>query len=237
MPFVTFIAAASLACFNPAHRDGESVRCGDRAAVMRLYGIKAPPPITSCNSNFNCADDPGTLARDHLAELTRGQEIICTDVEPAKRNKKAPARTVRCTIHQIDLSCAMVADGFAEKIDKALDCPAPPPVTRGKALLADGARSFIDLPPLWRWVPLYLMAINIITYFAFAADKSRATRALNRISEVHLLTLTVFGGGIGALIAQQRLDHMRDQLPFANRFAILLGLQIGTLVGIAGLLL
>ena len=93
------------------------------------------------------------------------------------------------------------------------------------------------MPPLWRWVPLYLIGINIITYLAFAADKSRAQRGLNRISEVHLLTLVVFGGGIGALIAQYRLDHMRDQQPFAHRFAILLGLQIGALVGVAGLLL
>jgi uncharacterized membrane protein YsdA (DUF1294 family) len=240
---VSFIAATSFACFNPAHRDGQSVRCGDKAAAMQLYGIRAPPPIAACNNNFNCADDPATLSRDHLAELTRGQEILCTVIGTGigtgtgRGDAKRAARTVRCTLHHIDLSCTMVADGFAEKIDKALDCPTPPARNRSEAMLARGAQSFIDLPPLWRWIPLYLMLINVVTYLVFAADKRRETRAISRVSEVHLLTLTLFGGGIGAIIAQQRLDHMRDQQPFANRFAILLGLQIGALIGLAGLLL
>ena len=230
MPLITFIAAASFSCFTPAHRDGESVRCGDRAPVMRLYGIMAPPSNASCNNNFNCSDDPATLARDHLAELTRGQQIFCTAVGKAKHS---PVRTVRCTVNRVDVSCVMVADGFADKIDKALDCPAPPPVSRRGIL----PTSFIEMPPLWRWIPLYLMGINIVTYLAFAADKSRAQRALNRVSEVHLLTLVVFGGGIGALIAQYRLDHMRGEQTFANRSAIILGLLIGALIGVIGLAL
>lgn len=199
---------------------------------MRLYGIEAPGIIATCSGNFGCADDPGKMARDHLAELTRGQDVICTRVDRSRDDDGRRIDTVRCTMRGIDLSCAMIADGFAEKTDKAMLCPVEPQLARSEALLAQRAGDLAAMPWLWRWLPLFLVVINIATYAAFALDKYRSDRAMNRVAPAHLLTLTAFGGGVGGVIAQLRLDHLKDELPFANYFAILLGLQLGTLIGL-----
>lgn len=237
MAFIILAAAASFVCFNPTHRDGQSVRCDKNAAPMQLHGIRTPPPVAPCGNKFNCPDDPATLARDHLADLTRGQELICTSVGKALDQDDKPVRTVRCSVNRIDLSCAMIADGMAEKAGKGLDCPPLPDDVRRDAFLARAAESWRDTPPLWHWIPLYLLFVNIVAFAAFWLDKSRAQRALSRVSQAHLLGLTAFGGGIGAVIAQQSLDHMRDVQPFANRLAIILGLQIGAGIGMIGLAL
>jgi hypothetical protein len=42
----------------------------------------------------------------------------------------------------------------------------------------------------------------------------------------------VFGGGLWGMAAQRQLRHLHDEQPFANQFAILIGLQIGAIAGI-----
>ncbi|MFZ4690174.1 MAG: DUF1294 domain-containing protein [Polymorphobacter sp.] len=228
MPLLTLTAAISFACVNPAHRDGKSIRCSDHGTVMALAGI-AVPPVASAYATRPCPADPGTAVRDRLAELTRGQALVCT--------RTADRTHVRCTLKGEDLSCRLLAEGLATAATPAIACPKRTSIDRGEAILADGARDFVDLPPLWRWIPLYLAIVNTITFLTFAADKRRAITGINRISEVHLLLLVLFGGGIGGIFAQLRLDHLRDQQPFAAQFAILIGLQIGILIGVTGLLL
>lgn len=233
MPLLALVAATSFACMNPSHYDGDSIRCGSKTPVMRLYGIDTPRLAGDCRPGRACIPGNAIAARDYLHTLTHVQAgVTCTPIEIDNQGQ----RVVRCRSGTLDLSCAMIARGFAMERHNPLNCPAIG-AERRRALLGMEARKFIALPPLWRWVPLYLLIISVITYFAFAADKSRARRGLNRISDIHLLLLVLFGGGIGALVAQQRLDHMRTEQPFANQFAIVLGLQIGLLVGIVGLLL
>jgi hypothetical protein len=151
MPLLALIAVTSIACFNPAHRDGQSVRCGDRAAVLQLEGIKAPPIAGDC-VNSNCAEDPGIVARDHLADLTRGQSLVCR-INGSGRLKSGRPPTARCEMHGIDLSCAMVADRMAEKSGPLL-CPVDQDKARREAEIAEQAKNFLNLPPLWRWIPL-----------------------------------------------------------------------------------
>lgn len=228
MPLLTLVAAASFACISPAHVDGASIRCDQRGALMHLEGIAAPSIAAPCRRVANCPVDPGTASRDHLAELNRGQVVICTNSVGKRQHN------TRCTVQGVDLSCAMIRDGFADKTDASLGCDAEAGSARSDAALAKGARSFIEMPLLWRWVPLYLILVNFITYLVFAIDNRRTKTGLNRISEAHLLTLVVFGGGIGAIIAQQRLDHMRENQSFGNKLAILIGLQIGAIIGVIG---
>lgn len=230
MPLATVIAAASFICMNPSHPDGNTIRCAGRGAPMRLYGIDAPLMPGKCRPGRACIPGSPYAARDHLAILTRNKRVKCTP----QTLERFGQRLVRCTAGKTDLSCGMIAAGFAFERQTPLACPEID-AALPRNVIATEARSFIALPPLWRWIPISLIIVNIVTYFAFAADKDRVRRGLNRISDIHLLALVLFGGGAGALFAQQRLDHMKTEQPFANQFAVLLGLQFGLAIGVVGL--
>jgi uncharacterized membrane protein YsdA (DUF1294 family) len=237
MALLVLAAAASFACMNPAHPSGEVIRCQSRNTRMQLHDIIVPEPAAPCASSIGeCPVDAGTAARDHLADLTRGRPVSCFPTGGRTRLDNPPRPIVRCLVEGVDLSCLMVADGFAIANPKTEACAAAIRANRSKKS-APSARQIVIPAALWRWLPVYLVLMNIVTYFVFAADKKREVTRINRISESELLGLIAFGGGIGAIIAQLRLDHMRDQQPFASQMAILIGLQIGAALAIAAMLL
>lgn len=221
---------------NPAHGSGEVIRCAARGPAMQLHDIIVPEPAAPCTSSFgDCPVDPGAAARDHLADLTRGQSLQCYPTGGRTRLDNPPRTIVRCMIGNVDLSCRMVADGFAVGNDNVAACATA--LRASAAGKVSSNRPAMTIPPtLWRWLPLYLLMMNIITYFVFAADKRRAVTKINRIAEAELLGLIAFGGGIGAIIAQAHLGHMRDEQPFASQMAILIGLQIGAALAIAAIM-
>ena len=231
MPLLTLVAAVSFACPNPAHPDGASIRCAESAQVQQLHGIAVPPVRAPCTGYRSCPPDPGNAARDHLAELTRGLTVTCT--RTGKTSDGAPE--ARCYAAGLDLSCAMVVDGFATPTDPGLGCKPGAGSRSADVVMKREARNFAALPLLWRWVPLVLIIINLVTFLAFRLDKSRLQRGLNRVSELHLLFLTLIGGTVGAIIAQVQLDHKHDEQPFATQFMLLVGAQIGVAVGFLAL--
>lgn len=239
MPLLMLVAATSFVCINPTHHDGDEIRCANRGGSTKLYSIDAPRLKGECRPGRACVPGDPIAARDYLAGLTRGKTVTCTPIDPGRTGNAE----LRCSVDRIDLSCAMVAAGYAFERQHPLNCgsyevPKPAAKPGVKAKPAAKRVSFNTLSPEWRWyVAAWLLAANILTYMAFAADKQRARRGLNRIADIHLLAMVLVGGGLGALIAQQRLDHMRTEQPFASQFAVLLGLQFGTVVGIVGMLL
>ena len=60
---------------------------------------------------------------------------------------------------------------------------------------------------IWRLLLTYLVAINFVTFAAFAIDKIAAIEGKSRIRIVTLLGLSFAGGSIGALIAMYLLRH------------------------------
>ena len=50
---------------------------------------------------------------------------------------------------------------------------------------------------------IYLIAINVITFFLYGIDKMKAQRSKWRIPEAVLLGLPVIGGTIGALFGMR----------------------------------
>jgi uncharacterized membrane protein YsdA (DUF1294 family) len=80
---------------------------------------------------------------------------------------------------------------------------------------------------LWLIAALYLIAINIITYFAFWIDKGRARQGLYRFSERDLLLLAVLGGSPAALFAQWLLRHKTRKQPFKTYLFCIPGIQFG----------
>ena len=71
------------------------------------------------------------------------------------------------------------------------------------------------LPPFV--IGIYLI-MGIMTYFIYSEDKDMAINNERRISEKRLLTLSLFGGWIGALIAQQKFRHKTKKISFQMNF-------------------
>jgi len=68
--------------------------------------------------------------------------------------------------------------------------------------------------------------MGIITYFIYAIGKNKAKNNEYRISEKALLILSLLGGGIGALIAQQKLRHKNKKLSFLIPFWVSIFINI-----------
>ena len=54
---------------------------------------------------------------------------------------------------------------------------------------------------------IYLIIINLLTFFVYVDDKRRAKRHRWRVSEATLILLAVFGGSVGALLAMILARH------------------------------
>ena len=72
--------------------------------------------------------------------------------------------------------------------------------------------------------------MSIITYVAYSSDKSSAITEKDRVPEKRLHTLSLLGGWIGALIAQQRFRHKTKKVPFKTVFWITVLLNVSILI-------
>lgn len=63
-------------------------------------------------------------------------------------------------------------------------------------------------------IVLYMIVINIVAFLAFAIDKSHAVNGYWRIPEKTLLSCTILGGGIGALLGMYMLHHKTRKAKF-----------------------
>lgn len=63
-------------------------------------------------------------------------------------------------------------------------------------------------------INIYLVVINLISLILMITDKLLAIKNKQRISEFHLLTITLFGGSIGTMIAMILVRHKIRKLKF-----------------------
>lgn len=66
----------------------------------------------------------------------------------------------------------------------------------------------------------YLIAVNVLLLLLMAYDKVQAKWHRYRVSEKILLTLGVFGGGLGGIISQQIFHHKTRKKKFYVAFII-----------------
>ena len=88
-------------------------------------------------------------------------------------------------------------------------------------------RWFTSLDMTTQILILYVVIINIITFFYFGLDKLKAQIASRRISEKTLWLLSLIGGSLGALLGMNFFRHKTKKISFQAGFAIILALQIG----------
>lgn len=68
--------------------------------------------------------------------------------------------------------------------------------------------------PLWWQTLSAVLAMNLITYLVYAADKNAARERRWRVPENHLHLLSLLGGWPGAWLAQQGLRHKSSKQSF-----------------------
>lgn len=73
---------------------------------------------------------------------------------------------------------------------------------------------------------IYVLAMNVLAYWAFARDKRAAINGARRISEDRLLAIAFLGGSLGAKLAQRLLRHKIRTEPFRQQLNGILAVQI-----------
>ena len=117
--------ALTLACAAPYAVDGDTLRCRGSAPV-RLMAIDAPEMPGHCRRGRVCTSGDPFASRDALRRLIARGAVVCTTTGHDRYRRIL----ARCTAAGVDLSCAMVAGGFAvERYSRLGPCdrlPQPP---------------------------------------------------------------------------------------------------------------
>jgi uncharacterized membrane protein YsdA (DUF1294 family) len=83
---------------------------------------------------------------------------------------------------------------------------------------------------LIRWALSIYVTLSVITFAAYAIDKSAAAQRGARVPEKTLLLLGLLGGWPGGLLAQQWLRHKTRKQPFRILFWLSVLLHGGALI-------
>ena len=77
---------------------------------------------------------------------------------------------------------------------------------------------------------LYLLLINVVTFFLYGIDKWKAKRSKRRIPEAILLGLAFIGGSIGAWLGMKVWHHKTQHKKFKYGLPLILLAQIALIV-------
>lgn len=78
-------------------------------------------------------------------------------------------------------------------------------------------------------IAIYLAAITLITFIAFAIDKSKSKSKSRRIPERTLLIMSAIGGSLGALLAMHFVRHKTQHAKFKYGIPAMLAAHIALL--------
>lgn len=81
--------------------------------------------------------------------------------------------------------------------------------------------SFLELPLLTQALIVYLVGMNVVTFFVYGLDKLKARIGSRRVSERRLWVLALLGGSLGAMVAMEFFRHKTKKGSFQ---IILLGI-------------
>ncbi len=73
---------------------------------------------------------------------------------------------------------------------------------------------------------VYIVVINVVTFFLYGADKFKAKHSMWRISEATLIWFSVIGGSIGALLGMKVWHHKTLHKKFKYGLPFILFVQI-----------
>ena len=79
-------------------------------------------------------------------------------------------------------------------------------------------------------IVIYLVAINIVTFFMYGIDKWKAKRSKWRISEATLLGMAIIGGSIGAWLGMRVWHHKTMHKKFQLGIPLIIVAQIALMI-------
>ncbi len=79
-------------------------------------------------------------------------------------------------------------------------------------------------------IPIYLVAMNVVTFFMYGIDKWKAKRSKWRISEATLLRLAVIGGSIGAWLGMKVWHHKTMHKKFQFGIPLIIVAQVAMII-------
>ena len=79
---------------------------------------------------------------------------------------------------------------------------------------------------LQKIIVIYLIVINVVTFFIYGIDKWKAVRSKWRISEAMLLGLAVIGGSIGAWLGMKVWHHKTMHKKFKYGIPAIIVIQL-----------
>lgn len=85
---------------------------------------------------------------------------------------------------------------------------------------------FAQFTLLAQIIIIYLIIINIVTFFYFGLDKTRSELSKRRIPEKMLWFLSAIGGSAGALLGMKFFRHKTKKMSFQAGIAVILAIQI-----------
>lgn len=96
---------------------------------------------------------------------------------------------------------------------------------------ATGSLLFVLLGSPWCWAAVWLLVINLVTFFIFGIDKWKAKRkehkeTVRRVPEKTLFLLAALGGSVGALLGMKVWHHKTLHKSFRCGIPAILILQI-----------
>ena len=77
---------------------------------------------------------------------------------------------------------------------------------------------------------IYLVVINVVTFFVYGVDKWKAKKSKWRIREAALLGLAVLGGSIGAWLGMQVWHHKTQHKKFKYGVPAIIIVQLALIV-------
>ena len=79
---------------------------------------------------------------------------------------------------------------------------------------------------LEKLIVIYLVAVNVVTFFMYGIDKFKAKHSMWRISEATLLGMAVIGGSIGAWLGMRVWHHKTMHKKFQLGIPLILIIQL-----------
>ena len=82
----------------------------------------------------------------------------------------------------------------------------------------------------WKYVLIYVLAINVIGFFAMGIDKLKAKKDWWRIPEGTLMMLCLLGGGIGTIAGMYTFRHKTKKLKFTVGMPTILIAEVALII-------
>ncbi|MBY7728814.1 DUF1294 domain-containing protein [Vibrio splendidus] len=79
-------------------------------------------------------------------------------------------------------------------------------------------------------VLVWYLVVGVVTFFVYAKDKRAAINSNWRVPEKTLHILSVAGGWLGALIAQDKLRHKTQKQPFRSIYWLTVAMNVAVFV-------